>query len=52
MKYSIAKMQARKFANECKTTVYIAKANNKNAYKVVFKNEKPSKNHEIIESVN
>ena len=51
MKYSIAKMQAREFANERKT-VYIAKANNKNAYKVVFENEKPSKNYEIIESVN
>lgn len=52
MKYSVAKMLAREFANERKTTIYIAKANNKNDYKVVFENEKPSKNYEIIESVN
>ena len=51
MKYEIAKQNALKFANERKQSVYIAKANKKEDYKIEF-TPTTTKNFSIIEIVN
>lgn len=48
--YSLAKYQAKIFANNKKCNVWIAKANKKESYKIEFKNS-TSKNFSIIECV-
>lgn len=50
MKYEIAKQNALRFSNERKQPVYIAKANNKEAYKIEF-TPITTKNYTIIETV-
>lgn len=50
MKYSIAKNNAKDFANNRKETVYIAKANKINDYYISF-NGTASKNYKIIEKI-
>lgn len=51
MKYSIAKMQAKRFFEERKEPIRIAKANKKEEYYLLFCKEQPTKNYKVIETI-
>lgn len=50
--YSLAKHNAKQFIKEGKTNVRIAKANKKNSYVILHGDMTPSKNYEVIETLN
>lgn len=51
MKYSVALARAKEFSIERNEPVMIAKAKNKTDYVILFNGEAPTKNHEIIKTV-
>lgn len=51
MKYSIAKMQAKRFYEERKEEIKIAKSNKKEDYCLLFGKEQPTKNYKVVEIV-
>jgi len=50
--YSLAKTNAEQFVKDGKRNVRIAKAKRKNSYVVLLKDEKPTKNFEVLETLN
>lgn len=51
MKYTIAKQNAQKFANERKTPVYIARAAQINSFRILFDKSEVTPNYRIWETV-
>lgn len=50
--YSLAKTNAEQFLKDGKKNVRIAKAKRKNSYVILLDDEKPTKNFEVIETIN
>lgn len=50
--YSLAKTNAEQFVKDGKKNVRIAKAKRKNSYIVLLEDENPTKNFEVLETLN
>lgn len=50
--YSLAKTNAEQFVKDGKKNVRIAKAKKKNSYAVLFGDDKPTNNFEVLETLN